>query len=64
MRARGSDIRVARVLHEDEAFMTVEISKDDSRELRIEDGDRFFTLMFVRRKNGSKDMEAWTPWDK
>lgn len=38
---------LARVLHEDDDLMTVEIIKNEQRQLRIEDGDRFFTMVFT-----------------
>ena len=43
MKARGSDFRVGRVLHEDDDFLTLEVAKNPDRELRLEEGDRFLT---------------------
>lgn len=64
-KVRGSfaQLKVARVLHEDEGFMTLEVAKDDNRPLRIEDGDRFLTILFLHKVPGSNDLEAWLPWE-
>jgi len=62
MIGKGSDLRVARVLHEDDAMVTLEVVKDPDRKMRIEDGDRFWTLLFVRSV-GDGHMEAWLPWE-
>lgn len=65
MKAHGSDIRVGRVLHEDDAFITLEVAKDEDRPLRVEDGDRYLTLLFVRNKPTHADPHravAWLPW--
>jgi hypothetical protein len=59
--ARTNHIRPARVLHEDETFLTLEVPKDETRELRIEDGDRFLTLIFVRNVDGAT--KPWLPWE-
>jgi hypothetical protein len=58
---RTNHIRPARVLHEDETFLTLEVPKDETRELRIEDGDRFLTLIFVRNVDGVT--KPWLPWE-
>lgn len=66
MRVRGDQFRVGRVLHEDDAFMTIEVAKDQSRELRLQEGDRFLTLMFVRKGSSSSrhaEVQAWVPWE-
>jgi hypothetical protein len=66
-KARGDQIRVGRVLHEDDAFLTLEVAKDEHRPLSIESGDRFLTLVFVRSKPTHADpqrAEAWLPWEE
>jgi hypothetical protein len=45
-----ADVVVVRVLHEDADFMTLEIAKDENRELRLEEGDRFYTVIFTNGK--------------
>lgn len=51
-------IKVARVLFEDDDFITLEIAKDDERQLRIEDNDRFYCLVFLN----TKQRKFWVPW--
>ncbi len=43
----ASPVKLARVLHEDSQLMTVEIVKDDERKLKLEEGDRFYTIVFT-----------------
>jgi hypothetical protein len=67
VKVRGNQIRVGRVLHEDDAFVTLEVAKDDNRPLRVEDGDRYLTLLFVRSKPTHADPHravAWLPWEE
>jgi hypothetical protein len=67
VKVRGDQLRVGRILHEDDAFLTLEVAKSDERELRIENGDQFLTLMFVRAAPTHADprrAEAWLPWEK
>lgn len=61
MQAKGSDILVARILSEDEDFLTIEIMKDENNTFTLRDGDRFLTLMFVRQEGG--DLKAFKPWE-
>lgn len=49
-RFTGNDIVLGRVLHEDGDFMTLEIAKDEGRSLNLEDGDRFYTIIFTAGK--------------
>jgi hypothetical protein len=44
------DIVLARVLNEDDDFMTLEVIKNDARELNLESGDTFFTIIFTNGK--------------
>lgn len=62
-RIRRSDLKVARVLFEDDDFVTLEIAKDEHRTLRIEDGDRFFTLVFLKQNPEDGTATVWTPWE-
>lgn len=61
LRARGADLRVARVLHQDERFLTLEVAKQDDWPLQIQDGDEFLTLLFVKQRDGA--VHAWLPWE-
>jgi len=66
VKARGSDFRVGRVLREDDDFLTLEVAKNPDRELRLEEGDRFLTLLFVQKRPGGRpgDVRAWLPWGR
>ena len=61
MRAKRDDFCVGRVLHEDDGFVTLEVAKDMSRTLQLEDGDRFLTVLFVH--NTPTGVKAWKPWE-
>lgn len=59
----GEHMCIGRVLHEDDALMTIEVVKDQTRKLRLEDGDRFLTFIFVKQVGGSTQAETWLPWE-
>lgn len=59
--ARGTDIRVARVLHEDDAAVTLEVIKNENRPMEVRDGDKFWTVIFVHQKAGG--VHPWLPWE-
>lgn len=66
MKVPGHLMRVGRVLHEDDGFITLEVAKSDQRQLRVEPNDQFLTLLFVHQAetpHGPR-AEAWLPWDK
>lgn len=44
------DVVLARVLHQDDDLMTLEVIKNDARVLRLEDGDQFVTILFTAGK--------------
>ncbi len=56
-------LRIGRVLHEDDDFLTIEVPKDDQRQLRVEDGDKFLTFIFVKRDPEDGAMGVWIPWE-
>lgn len=60
-------VRIARVLHQDEAFLTLEVPLDENRELKVEDGDRYFSFVFVHavpdEVSGRVKMVDWDPFD-
>lgn len=62
MRARFSQIKVARVLHEDDEFMTLEVIKHNNHELTLKTDDRFLSIAFVR-STGEGEAEIWLPWE-
>lgn len=63
------DLLVARVLNEDNDFITLEVGKrndvsftlqrDENNE--VVGGDQFYTLIFVRADGG--EPEVWKPWE-
>ena len=56
-------VRISRVLHEDDELMTVEVVKNEQRELKLEEGDKFLTLVFIHNLEGTKYFETWIPWE-
>lgn len=66
MKVPGHLMRVGRVLHEDADFVTLEVAKSDQRQLRVEGGDRFLTLLFVHQADTlhGPRAQAWLPWEK
>jgi hypothetical protein len=58
----GRYLRIARVLHQDDDLVTLEVVKNERRQLRIEDGDQFWTLVFLRQERGAA-MTFWLPWE-
>lgn len=63
MQIRRSQLYIGRVLFEDKDLMTIEVAKDENRQLRIEEGDRFLTMVFVRYDKDENSMIVWTPWE-
>ena len=67
MKVPGGHIQVARVLHEDDELMTLEVFKDSEREITLDpdSADRFLTFIFVRANSGtSATPESWVPWEE
>jgi len=67
--ARREDFKVARVLHEDDDFVTLEVGKNDSVVFNLQQndegevvgGDKFLTLLFVHQVENK--MEVWNPFN-
>jgi hypothetical protein len=57
------DVVVARVLFEDDDMMTLEIAKDPERVLQLDDGDRFFTMIFVQFNDPKTTAAFEKPWE-
>lgn len=55
-------ITVAQTLHQDEDFIFLKVAKNDHIAFDVEEGDQFFTLMFMHSENGNT--VSWTPWDE
>jgi len=67
METPGHNILVARVLSEDDKFMTLEVAKDDNTSFTLDPDpnspDRFFMVIFVHpREDMDNTLEAWKPW--
>ena len=62
MKIQQSDMCLAKVLFEDEDFLTIEVIKNEQRELQLDPdgGDRFLTMLFIKRADDS--YEVWKPW--
>lgn len=64
---------VARVLSEDDDFMTVEIIKNEERKLTLdpETPDQFYTMLFIKQdddpdaevEDGVSSVVVYKPWD-
>lgn len=64
MQASGSDVIVARVLSQDDKFMTLELAKSDKESFTLQEGDQFLTLIFVTAEGLPKGhLRAWKPWE-
>lgn len=69
MNAPRHHVKVARVLNEDDDFLTIEVAKHDgvTFHLQMDDegetvgGDRFLTLVFTKT-DGRGGMRTWEPW--
>jgi hypothetical protein len=62
-------LKVARVLHQDGDFVTLEVGKHDDVTFHLQQdpetgetvgGDEFLTVIFVRAAGGG--FETWEPW--
>ena len=60
LRFQGSDLCAARVLHEDDDFITLEVPKDETRKLSVQSGDRWFVIAFVKARPRP---HVWKPWE-
>lgn len=60
-----SALQLARILTQDDDFIVLEICKDPERELNLENGDHFLSLVFLHQvtdEEGNKKMRFWIPW--
>lgn len=62
------DLSVARVVHEDDNFITLEVGKHEGVSWHVaplsddDPAQRFYTLLFVRKSGDG--METWKPWEE
>lgn len=75
MYAPGNMFRVGRVVSEDDGFLLLEIAKSDQEPYSLQEGDQFYTLLFVTREARDGEMKlrmaargeklrAWLPWEE
>lgn len=62
MQAKGGDIRIAKVVGENEDGLTLFVPKDMQGEFKLSEGDQFLSLLFVKN-DGQGGVVAWTPWE-
>jgi hypothetical protein len=68
MKLMRSDLSPARVVHEDDNFITLEVAKNEDVTWHVAPiGDdniiqRFYMVLFVH-KNNRNEMEVWKPWE-
>lgn len=62
----GEKLRLARVLHEDSGFITLEVAKSIDAPLQVNDGDRFLTVLFIRAhpNDPTHPVEVVIPWEE
>jgi hypothetical protein len=61
MKVVKEQLRVGQVLEEDDEFVTLKVAKGDQAKYEVEDGDKFWTLLFVQPDGD--DMKAEFPWN-
>lgn len=59
--AKSGHMRAARVLFEDDQYLTLEVAKDLQRKLEVRDGDAFLTVTFVKAQ-GEGRLRRWVSW--
>lgn len=68
LRARNGDLRLGRILHQDDEFVTIEVAKRDDvvfhlqtdDEGEVVGGDEFLTFLFVHQVDGG--VSVWDPF--
>ena len=56
-------IRVGRVLHEDDGYITISVAKSLDTELHLNEGDQFLSLVFVHSEGEGQPATPWLPWE-
>lgn len=57
-----SDIKIAKIVGENEDGLTLFVPKDMEGTFHLTDGDKFLSLMFVKQ-DGHGGVMIWTPWE-
>lgn len=63
VRAKFDDIKIARVVGENEDGLTLFVPKDMDGEFHLDGGERFLTILFIKQ-DGPGRRRAWTPWEE
>ena len=63
MQIPSREIKIAKVVGENENGLTLFVPKNEEGSFHIEDGDKFLTLLFIRHDESDNSMEVWTPWE-
>ena len=69
VRFNFGDVRMSRVLSEDDDFLILEVGKRDDVTFHLQQneegetvgGDRFLSILFVRQKPDGSGIEVWDP---
>lgn len=56
----SADVAVGRVISEDSGFILIEFLKDDAQTFTLQDGDRFYTVLFVQMEGSEPTFQK--PW--
>jgi hypothetical protein len=62
VQGKYGEIRVGRILNEDDKSIVLEIQKHEDNPIDLFGGEQFLTLLFVHSDNGQ--IKSWIPWDK
>ena len=61
VQGKYGEIRVGRILNEDEKSLIIEVQKNEDSPIDLFGGEEFLTLLFVHSDNGQ--VKSWIPWE-
>lgn len=61
VQGKYGEIRVGRILNQDDNSIIIEIQKDQDTPIDLFGGEQFLTLLFVHSENGQ--VKSWIPWE-
>lgn len=59
-----SELKIAKVIGENEDGLTLFVPKDEHGTFHLTEGDKFLTMLFLRHDPSDNSMEIWTPWEE
>jgi hypothetical protein len=62
LKASNSEVRIARVVGENEEGLTLFVPKNMDGEFHLEGGEKFLSMIFVHNA-GNGELKAWLPWE-